>query len=128
LWNGVEGTDEFNTACAGISTTLSVRDSRGCSIERSIIPEMSSVENSIYPNPFSDHVNYKFTLEADAEIYASIYDAAGKLVAELIRKDAKKGLNELQFLTDPLAKGVYFLRIEVNGEQKFLGKLLKASD
>lgn len=128
LWNGVEGTDEFNTACAGISTTLSVRDSRGCSIERSIIPEMSSVENSIYPNPFSDHVNYKFTLEADAEIYASIYDAAGKLVAELIRKDAKKGLNELQFLTDPLAKGVYFLRIKVNGEQKFLEKLLKASD
>jgi len=128
LWNGIEGTDEYSNACAGTATQLSVQDARGCSIERSIIPEINSVENSLYPNPFSDHVNYKFTLEADAEILASIYDGAGKLIAELIRKDAKKGLNELQFLTDPLAKGVYFLRIEVNGEQKYLEKLLKATD
>ena len=51
--------------------------------------EAKAIENAIFPNPFSDQVNFKFSIDEDAEIYASIYDAAGKLVAELIRKDAK---------------------------------------
>jgi hypothetical protein len=128
FWNGVEGGDEFSNACSDASMVLKVRDSRGCSSEFGFVPSSTSTESGLYPNPFNDHVNFSFSLEEDGEIYASIYDAAGKLVAELIRKQAKKGQNEIQFLTDPLAKGVYFLRVELNGEQKFLEKLVKATD
>lgn len=128
FWNGTEGGDEFPNACADFSMTLMVRDARGCSTEYTFFPNSSTSENQLFPNPFSNYVNFKFSLEEDGEVYASIYDASGKLVAELLKKQAKKGQNELQFLTEPLAKGVYFLRVELNGTQKYLEKLVKATD
>ncbi|MEX1190243.1 MAG: T9SS type A sorting domain-containing protein [Bacteroidia bacterium] len=128
FWNSVEGAATYSEACNGQMVNLLVSDSRGCSVSLDILPESTQATGVLYPNPFVNQVNYKFLLEEATKIEASIYDVAGKLVAEIIKSDAKKGLNELQFNLDPLAEGVYFLRIFSDNELIMSERLVKASD
>lgn len=128
FWNGKEGSEKFEEACLGESVTLVVRDARGCSSGIDLIPENQGASEIIYPNPATNRVNFKFNLKSDAEIKAVIYDMSGKSVAEIIKKNAKAGLNEIQFFIDPLAKGVYFLNIESNSNVLFTERFVKAND
>lgn len=128
FWNSQEGDLEFNQACDGVPVTLRVVDARGCSAIVDFTPESQSVFGVVYPNPFSNQINYQFSLEQDTKLEVFIYDASGKLVAEIINSEAKKGLNELQFFLDPLAEGIYFIRIFTDGKELLSERIIKATD
>jgi hypothetical protein len=79
----------------------------------------------IYPNPATSRFVFQFELDDDYEIKADIIDLNGKLVAELLQRNAKKGLNELIFNIESLAEGVYFVRITESSRQLYLKKIVK---
>jgi hypothetical protein len=128
FWNSQEGDSEFNQACDGVPVNLRVVDARGCSAIVDFTPQSQGAFGVVYPNPFTNQINYQFSLEQDTKLEVFIYDASGKLVSELIKSNAKKGLNELQFFLDPLAEGIYFIRIFTDGEEVFSERIIKATD
>ena len=80
---------------------------------------------TVYPNPFADQLAVQFTLAAESEIVARIYDMTGKMVADLMQRTAKKGLNELSFSLSPLTVGNYVLKIEADGKEIVSEKIVK---
>ena len=64
-------------------------------------------------------------MDTDQEVVAKIYDVTGRLVTDLIQRNAKKGLNELVFSLLPLNVGEYILRIEADGKEIVNEKIIK---
>lgn len=74
-------------------------------------PDASGFDASTYPNPTLDMSTLEFQLEADAFLTIEVLDAQGRLVRTLLRDLVRAGRSRVQFSTNPLAPGVYFLRI-----------------
>jgi hypothetical protein len=112
LWNGNLQSDVFNSICDGQNIRLDIQDSRGCTFSDSLIYKAQQNNTGIFPNPSSVSFALRFVLESDMPVSASIFDLSGRLVAEILNRPAKKGLNELTFSTLPLSSGNYTLRVE----------------
>jgi hypothetical protein len=74
-----------------------------------------------YPNPTANIVMVEFELDAVTNIEASLYSAAGILVKKLYRDIAKRGKNMFSFSTEPLANGIYLLKI-ADGQNLLINK------
>ncbi len=89
------------------------------------IQSYSSIHNNssltAYPNPVTDLLFIELHIPYDAHIEVSLYDENGRLVKLLLQTNALEGKNLLSFSTQPLARGVYFLRVKDN-KQLFLTK------
>jgi hypothetical protein len=75
------------------------------------IPPADAFEAVAYPNPAIDMMFVEFGLDADAFLDISIWDAQGRLVKTLLRDRVRAGTNRIHFSTQPLAAGIYYLRI-----------------
>jgi hypothetical protein len=58
----------------------------------------------------------RFSLDSDMPLFASIFDLNGRLVAKILERPGKKGLNELLFSTEPLSDGIYTILIVSNNK------------
>ncbi len=79
-------------------------------------PLADGFDATVYPNPTPDMLYVEFSLEADAFLDISIWDAQGRKVKTLVRDLVRAGTNRLSCSTAPLAAGVYHLRI-MDGER-----------
>lgn len=71
-----------------------------------VSPEVTSF--SVYPNPATDHVNFKFGGLENEGFSINVYDSRGELV-DVIK-------NKIYYSTDHLKKGVYLIQlIKTNG-------------
>lgn len=68
-------------------------------------------EIQIFPNPTADILNIKMKNPSQASI--SIFDIYGKRVLEKMEVDQ----NEIQLSTSNFSKGIYFLKIEMEGKE-----------
>lgn len=77
----------------------------------------ASFDAQVYPNPFSDRMNLELLLTVESTVAVSLYTANGQL-AKTVWQEARKeaGLHKYQLDGSSLPTGVYFLRIQVNGE------------
>jgi hypothetical protein len=75
-------------------------------------PFDNGIEVTAYPNPTPDMLFVEFTLESDAFLDISIWDAQGRVVKTLVRDLVRAGKSRLSFSTGPLANGAYTLRIQ----------------
>lgn len=116
FWNGTEGSATFNAACAGDTVILELRDSRSCSRSETIVVNAIATSGVVYPNPTFDRFAVRFNLEDERNVAAELFDLSGRKVAQIIEKSGKKGLNELSFSLEPLADGIYVLRISSGGK------------
>ncbi len=76
---------------------------------------------STTPNPFTSSVRIGFELPAAARARLTIYDARGRLVVDLVDDILSAGHHTADWSaatnsTTPLPSGVYFVRLEANGE------------
>jgi hypothetical protein len=72
--------------------------------------------NQNYPNPFNPTTTINFTLAQDGFTTLKIYDILGKEVATLVNSEMKAGIqNTVVFDASKLSSGVYFSRLEKNG-------------
>jgi hypothetical protein len=78
-----------------------------------------SVVGEFFPNPTSaGNVTLSFAAKRDGQLTATLYDGAGK---EIQRNDLEltEGLNDLTFDYSSLRSGVYFVKLENDGEKVY---------
>ena len=71
---------------------------------------------SVYPNPISDNLNVKFTLNGASSVNMDMIDITGRKVADFISGNEMNGEINNTFDVSYLTKGIYFIRLKVNDE------------
>ena len=74
-----------------------------------------------YPNPFQTSTTIEYTLPKDAHVTLEVYDILGRRVATLVDDRQRPGLHSFTWNGTggsgrPLASGIYFGRLQVDGQ------------
>ena len=77
-----------------------------------------------YPNPFKNHVDIKFNTSSTANVEFLIYNFRGTLVKRY-NQNVRGGNSEVPMSLESLRKGLYFLKVRINGEVKRTRILIK---
>ena len=107
--------------CKSIAQATTVV-SMDCEIQR--MAENEDEGFKLYPNPFSDQLFiYRFPVdEPFKQFSATLFDVNGHIVIETAETEAS--VFELKLNTKTLANGLFFYRVNINGNY-FTGKVLK---
>lgn len=82
------------------------------------------VATSIYPNPFTEKVNFTITLETSVPVTVALYDANGRMIQKVI-KQGQAGSNQVSLNgLNALVPGIYLASITA-GNQNVVQKLVK---
>ena len=68
-----------------------------------------------YPNPFNPSTKIKFSLSTDSKVTLSVFNILGQKVKTLINGNLSSGEHNVTFDASALNSGVYFYRIEAEG-------------
>jgi len=81
-------------------------------------------EITIYPNPFTDQLNFEFSAQADSHVVIEIFDRLGRKVKTVFENEVKGMVryNE-KFTGVNMADGIYFYRITI-GDNVYNGKVI----
>lgn len=72
-----------------------------------------------FPNPASDRINLSYFLAERREVSVKLFSLSGELIADLIRETQDAGVQARELrLPEGIAKGMYFLKLRINGEEK----------
>lgn len=93
---------------------------RTLNIENSTSEFVEIMEMSVFPNPFKDHVNIKFSKPTVYRIQVEIFDVRGRLV---INQEFQPS-NLISVPTNRLEDASYIIRVS-SGSQEYLKKLIK---
>ena len=77
----------------------------------------SVTDISLFPNPTSELLNVNFTISESSDVVFSIVDVMGKVLTSIPEKNFALGANSFQFNVNTLESGIYFLRIQSEGNQ-----------
>ena len=67
------------------------------------------------PNPFSMNTSITFFAPEQGEVAIGIYDMLGNLVKELTNETYDPGMYKLEFSSEDVAPGTYFVRMTAAG-------------
>ena len=76
----------------------------------SVLPVKTELSGS-YPNPFNPTTSINYGLEKDGHVEIMIYDAAGRLVEELMNGHQDGGSYSLTWNASSQASGMYFVKM-----------------
>jgi hypothetical protein len=79
------------------------------------VEEASTV--NIFPNPTKDIVNIEFLLSKEQTITFSLYDAMGRSVKSIQKKQFELGKNNYQFNLSGLPKGTYYIKMSYENQE-----------
>ena len=77
--------------------------------------EASDLSFSTFPNPTHDNVTVKFILTEPAQVEMSLFDIHGNTAGSLFSEQQMSGEMESTFDISSNPPGIYFLRLNVNG-------------
>jgi hypothetical protein len=80
---------------------------------------------STYPNPSSNTNTIKYRLESPSQIRIVVMDQQGREIKELVNKKQDTGIYTVDWNTQKLAAGTYFIRVIKNDNKGQLIKLIK---
>ncbi|MEO8666845.1 MAG: T9SS type A sorting domain-containing protein [Ignavibacteria bacterium] len=69
-----------------------------------------------FPNPFNPKTVINYELKVSGHVDLKIYDSAGNEVATLLSGEENAGLHSVIFNGSDLASGIYYYRMNANGE------------
>lgn len=67
-------------------------------------------------NPVTDHSVISYTIPVSGRVSLKVYDGTGRLVTTLVDEVQLTGVKTVHWNTQTVSNGVYFLRLEANGE------------
>jgi hypothetical protein len=83
-----------------------------------------AINLTVFPNPASDNVRIGYVLEQRGQVNLKLYNLSGEFVTELLNEIQDKGTQYVESrLPGTIAKGVYLLKLSVDGKET-LQKLL----
>ena len=117
-FNSVEG---FNGTSTVEFNDIILADSNGNSVEvegqsytinfsNGILPVKTELSDS-YPNPFNPTTSINYGLQNDGYVEIMIYDAAGRLVEELVNQNQTAGYHSIPWNASNQASGMYFAKM-----------------
>ena len=78
------------------------------------------------PNPVVDNNTIRYRITNSSKVTIAVYDATGKQVKILVNKDHQPGIYSVDWRTNGLGKGSYFVNTIVNGKVLNSIQLVKA--
>jgi hypothetical protein len=88
-------------------------------------PETTSVKEftdqimiSVYPNPSTGTVNFKFSITEPSPVTLDIYSITGVLVERIFNENVESGNDNLVTFNNKLPEGVYFYRLKIGNSTK----------
>lgn len=80
----------------------------------------------VYPNPFTNTTTLTYNLNTNADVEISLCDVLGKEIS-LFKSNQSSGKHELAINSSDLglAKGMYFVKLKMNEEQKTIKLILR---
>lgn len=115
---GVDHSVLFSTLSFSTSDTIEMRNKIIALLSGSSATNElpSAVESfNVYPNPAGNHFSVNLDLKESTHVVIDVTDLSGKQVTVLMN-ETRKGKLEKQFNTDGLPNGIYFVRLQVNGQ------------
>lgn len=88
----------------------------------SVAPENFNLSQN-YPNPFNPATKIKFGISKQSLVNLTVYDAAGRIVEELVNGNLSAGIYEFDWNASRYSSGVYFYTIKT-GEFSQTKKML----
>ncbi|MCK4574983.1 T9SS type A sorting domain-containing protein, partial [candidate division WOR-3 bacterium] len=70
------------------------------------------------PNPASSRVRFSYQLSKKGSVHLNAYDSQGRLIKELIDGEREKGIHVINWNTELLPSGIYFIRFETSQYKK----------
>lgn len=77
-----------------------------------------------YPNPFNPITKIAYTITMEAYVKIDVYSVTGKLIKTLKNGNMMPGNHSVQFNATGFAGGIYFYRMQINGEVVATKKML----
>ena len=77
---------------------------------KALLPVKTGLSDS-YPNPFNPTTSINYGLEIDGYVEIMVYDAAGRLVDELINQNQEAGYHSITWNASNQASGMYFAKM-----------------
>ena len=114
----------FSTAGDKPSLYFGVYNDPALSVNRDRKAGTTVVLNRNAPNPFHETTSITFRTEVRDQVLLSIHDMNGKEIQSLIEETLPAGEHKLIWDAEGLAAGVYFCRLETDG-QVILNKMIK---
>ena len=68
-----------------------------------------------YPNPFNPSTTIRFAIPTNAKVSIKLYNTLGQEVKNLFKSEVNAGVHETLFNAANLSSGIYFYRIEAQG-------------
>jgi hypothetical protein len=122
---GTSYTDEVNWMKSWVSNRLTWLDMQWPYDFTGTSEQMAFQSHSVFPNPFYDQLSVQLSFDINANGYAEIYQADGKLMVkrmiEIRNGKIFLNLNE----TKDLKKGIYLLRVTSNNKVLLNEKVVK---
>ncbi len=69
-----------------------------------------------YPNPFNPSTTITFSLDKKGEVSLKVFNILGQEVATLVNGTYNPGTRSVQFNASNLSSGIYFYRLQANGQ------------
>ena len=69
-----------------------------------------------YPNPFNPTTSISYNLKKAANITLTVYNTNGEEVVQLVNREMKAGLHQVNFNGSKMTSGVYFYNLIVDGQ------------
>jgi hypothetical protein len=80
----------------------------------------------VYPNPAKEHLEFSMNAANSCNAEVFIYDLSGKALIKSKPYFIKPGANSLMLeLGSTIQAGIYFYKIYINSEPKYIGKFIK---
>ncbi len=111
--SGLAANDDGNTTGDWVYTTSMAVMQNTAGISEVLAKEINF---SVYPNPSSDNLNVKFSLNGISSVNIDMIDMNGRKVAELISENGMNGEVNKTFNISSYEKGIYFVRLSINNE------------
>ncbi len=86
------------------------------------VEEINIFSAKVYPNPFSETINFQYTLTEPMEVELIIYNLLGEKI-EVIKAMQSGGANKIEWIPVNFHQGIYFYRLKA-GNEFVCGKLI----
>lgn len=114
--NAIDGTGGTGSDTPG-NTALTLSPDLSLGINEATASGISGL--NVFPNPVKSEFKIKYNLIETAVVKAALYDLQGKEIAEIANENQNAGAYTLNaILPADLTKGVYFVKLSIEGKQQ----------